>query len=66
MYSMAHGLGSGHIKLYLLYMLFSQQMAAGVLELDLGNPEGLSSFSYSCYYGSCFTRPDPCIFLHLY
>lgn len=65
MYSVTHGLASGHIKLH-LYMLFTQQMAAGVLELDLGNPEDLSSFSYSCYSGSCFTKLDPCIFLHLY
>lgn len=32
----AHGFVLGYFKLHLHYLLLSQQMAAGVLELDLG------------------------------
>lgn len=33
---MAHGFVLGRFKLHLHYLLLSQQMAVGVLELDLG------------------------------
>lgn len=57
---MAHGFVLGHFKLHLHCLLFNQQMAAGVLKLDLGNPEGNVKFSIlSLCESACFTSPDP-------